>query len=62
VDFATQLERALEELLAAVRALGEDRRTILKVSAYLAVKDDFTIYRTTPSTQNPPKVAIIPPP
>lgn len=44
VDFATQLERALENLFAAVRALGGDRKTILKVNGYLAELADFATY------------------
>jgi len=44
VDFATQLERALENLFAAVRALGGDRKTILKVNGYLAELADFGTY------------------
>jgi 2-iminobutanoate/2-iminopropanoate deaminase len=44
VDSATQLGRALEDLFTAVRALGGDRGTILKVNGYLANIDDFAAY------------------
>jgi enamine deaminase RidA (YjgF/YER057c/UK114 family) len=59
VDFASQLERALENLFAAVRALGGDRKTILKVNGYLAELADFTTY--TLSMQRPSKAPIIRP-
>jgi 2-iminobutanoate/2-iminopropanoate deaminase len=44
VDFAAQLDRALENLFTAVRALGGDRSTILKVNGYLAEIDNFATY------------------
>ena len=59
VDFAAQLERALENLFTAVRALRGDRRTILKVKGYLA--ELAIAVPIIPFTQKPSKALIIPP-
>jgi 2-iminobutanoate/2-iminopropanoate deaminase len=44
VPFADQLRLALERLFEAVRALGGDRSSILKVNGYVARLEDFASY------------------
>jgi len=44
IDFATEVETALRQLLAVVEDAGGNLETIVKINAYIADIDDFPVY------------------